>query len=214
MDPNQSLAGDPELSSETDSGVDDASRSGTSELPVFPDRADPDCGGMEDPGEDPVSESEVDKKENPVEIEMQKWKNLALRSQADLENYRKRMSREKGEALKFANSALLESLIPILDNFNFGLEAARRENPESVIVQGMEMVYKQMTDFLLDQGVERIATEGQAFDPNFHEALSQAHSDEVPEGIVITEARGGYKLKDRLLRAAQVVVSKGPAKSS
>ena len=152
--------------------------------------------------------------EEALEIELAKWKSLALRTQADLENYRKRMSREKSEAMKFANRDLLESLLPMLDNFNFGLEAARHENAESVIVQGMSMVYKQMNDFLLDQGVERLETVGQAFDPNLHEALSQAPSSKVAEGVIMSEARPGFKMKDRLLRAAQVVVSTGPETES
>ena len=180
---------------------------GTDEPPGTGESGESGDSGSENPT---GSENQAD----PIEVELLKWKNLALRSQADLENYRKRMSREKGESVKYANSALLESLLPILDNFNFGLEAARKENPESQIFKGMEMVLKQMADFLTDHGVERIDTEGREFDPNVHEALSQAPSADVPEGVIMTEARAGYTLRDRLLRAAQVVVSKGPETAS
>ncbi len=156
---------------------------------------------------------EVDTGENvvtPAE-EVEKWKDIATRSQADLENYRKRMTREKSEAIQFANRALLETLLPIIDNFDMGLQAAKNsDGEESVIYQGMAMVFKQIEDFLSDQGVEVILPDGQTFDPNQHEALKQEASGTVPEGSVIFTMRRGYRLKDRLLRAANVVVSAGP----
>ncbi len=146
--------------------------------------------------------------------ELARWRDLAHRSAADLENYRKRMAREKTEAIKFANASLLEDLLPVLDNFQLGLEAARGQadapDAPSKILQGMTMVFKQIEDFLLEHGVEEINADASPFDPNLHEAVGQQHSAEVPEGHVIQQLRKGYKLKDRLLRAANVVVSRGP----
>ena len=143
-----------------------------------------------------------------LRAEAARWQDLALRGQADLDNYRKRMVREKEDAIKYANAALLESLLPVLDNFNLGLDAASSEE-SSTIYQGMAMVRKQINEFLADCGVEEIATEGAVFDPNLHEALGQEFSDAIPEGTIIREHRKGYKLKDRLLRASKIVVSKG-----
>ncbi len=145
--------------------------------------------------------------------EVEKWRDLALRGQAELDNFRKRMAREKLDAIKFGNSALLESLLPIIDNFRFGLDAARQEPGSSVVFQGMSMVMKQLADFLADHGVTEYGEAGDSFDPNLHEAVQLEHSDTVEEGRIVAVLRRGYRLHDRLLRAANVVVSKGPDSS-
>ncbi len=158
-------------------------------------------GAVPDPGAvDPLVE---------LRAEVARWQDLALRSQADLDNYRKRMAREKEDALRYANAALLEALLPVLDNFALGLDAARAEE-SSTIYRGMEMVRKQIGDFLADFGVEEIETAGAIFDPNLHEALGQDFSEDIPEGWIIHEHRKGYRLRDRLLRPSKVLVSKGP----
>ena len=138
------------------------------------------------------------------------WKDLAARNQAELDNYRKRMAREKSDAIKFANASLLSELLPVIDSFQMGLSAAINEDPDSIISKGMEMVQKQLEEFLTSQGAVLISSVGQEFDPNIHEAISQESSDEVPSGHVISEIRKGFTLNDRLLRAANVIVSKGP----
>ena len=143
-----------------------------------------------------------------LQSDMERFKDLALRSEADLQNFRKRAAREKEDALKYANAGFLERLIPIVDNFDMGLAAARNDK-NSAILAGLEMVAKQFQDFLADTGVQPIDAAGQKFDPNLHEALAQEESKDVPEGHVIRQLRKGYKLKDRLLRPANVIVSKG-----
>jgi molecular chaperone GrpE len=144
-----------------------------------------------------------------MEAELNKYKDAALRAAADLDNYRKRVSREREESIKYANAAFLERLIPVLDNFELGLQAARNAPEAAAIVDGLTMVYKQLQDFLANSGVETIDATGQTFDPNLHEALAQEESHEIPEGKVIRQVRRGYRLRDRLLRPANVVVSKG-----
>jgi molecular chaperone GrpE len=144
-----------------------------------------------------------------LQAELSKYKDAALRATADLDNYRKRVSRERDESIKYANTAFLERLIPILDNFELGLQAARTAPEAAPIVDGLSMVYKQLQDFLTNSGVETIDATGQTFDPNLHEALAQEENHEVPEGKVIRQVRKGYRLRDRLLRPANVVVSKG-----
>ena len=146
-----------------------------------------------------------------LQTDLDRFRDLAMRSQADLDNFRKRAARDKDDAIKYANATLLERLIPIVDNFELGLTAARTDAAASSLLTGMEMVAKQLTDFLTQQGVEAIATEGAKFDPNLHEAVAQEASDTVPEGVVVRQLRKGFKLKDRLLRASMVVVSKGQA---
>lgn len=142
--------------------------------------------------------------------EVERWKDLAYRSQAELDNFRKRSVREAQETRAYANADLLRALFPILDNFDMGLEAARAESEKSMIYMGMSMVNRQLQDFLRDSGVQEIETQGVAFDPNLHDAVSQEASADTAEGTILRVTRKGYKLKDRLLRAASVVVSSGP----
>jgi molecular chaperone GrpE len=144
-----------------------------------------------------------------LQADLDRFRDLALRSQADFENYKKRAAREKEEAIKYANSSLLEKLIAIVDNFELGLEAARAEGEKSPIFSGMNMVLKQLMDFLADSGLQPIDATGQKFDPNLHEAIAHEPSDKFPEGTVIRQMRRGYKMKDRLLRPSSVVVSSG-----
>jgi molecular chaperone GrpE len=145
-----------------------------------------------------------------LQADLDRFRDLALRSQADFENYKKRAAREKEEAIKYANSSLLEKLVAIVDNFELGLEAARAEGEKSPVFSGMSMVLKQLMDFLADSGLQPIDAVGQKFDPNLHEAIAHEPSDEFPEGIVMRQTRRGYKMKDRLLRPSSVVVSSGP----
>jgi len=144
-----------------------------------------------------------------LNAELNKYKDIALRSVADLDNYRKRMAREKDDAIRYANASFLERLIPILDNFELGLQAARVGGSQSAVQDGMVMVFKQLQEFLASCGVETIDATGQHFDPNVHEAIAQEQSAEIGEGFVIRQLRKGYRLKDRLIRPANVVVSKG-----
>src|SRR5215475_286926 len=146
-----------------------------------------------------------------LQADLDRFRDLALRSQADFENYKKRSAREKEEAIKYANSALLQRLVSILDNFELGLAAAKTEGQQSPIYSGMILVQKQLNDLLAENGLEPIDTEGKRFDPNLHEAIAHEPS-QSPEGTVIRQARRGYRFKDRLLRPARVVVSSGPAK--
>ncbi len=144
-----------------------------------------------------------------LQADLDRFRDLALRSQADFDNYKKRAAREKEDAIKYANSSLLERLIPIIDNFELGLSAARGEGAKSPIYSGMSMVLKQLSDFLADNGLQPIDAEGQPFDPNLHEAIAHEASPSVAEGVVVRQTRRGYKLRDRLLRPSSVVVSSG-----
>jgi molecular chaperone GrpE len=146
-----------------------------------------------------------------LQADLDRFRDLALRSQADFENYKKRAAREKEDAVKYANSALLQRLVSVLDNFELGLAAAKTEGDQSPIYSGMILVQKQLNDLLAENGLEPIEAEGKKFDPNLHEAIGH-ESSQSPEGMVIRQARRGYRFKDRLLRPARVVVSSGPAK--
>jgi molecular chaperone GrpE len=146
-----------------------------------------------------------------LQSDLDRFRDLALRTQADFENYKKRSARERDDAIKYANSSLLERLLPVVDNFELGLSAARGEGENSPIFSGMSMVLKQLRDFLTENGLRPIDAVGHKFDPNLHEAIAHEPSNEVAEGKVIRQTRRGYRLKDRLLRPATVVVSSGRA---
>lgn len=134
-----------------------------------------------------------------------------LRLQADFDNYRKRIAREKEDSIRFANEGLLEQLLPVVDNFELGLSAAETATDAKSIALGMSMVKSQLKRFLEDCGVQEINASGVLFDPNLHEAVAQEISTEVPDGTVLSQRRKGYKLRDRLLRPAIVVVAHTPA---
>ena len=140
-----------------------------------------------------------------LEAEVAKWKELALRTAAEMDNLRKRTAREREEAVRYANARLLEDLLPVIDNFEMGMQAAAQDK-SSMIYIGMDMVRRQLDDFLSGQGVTEIATTG-AFDPNLHDAVSQ-EAAEGDEGRILRATRRGFMLRDRLLRPASVVVSK------
>jgi molecular chaperone GrpE len=145
-----------------------------------------------------------------LQSDLDRFRDLALRSQADFDNYKKRAAREKEDAVKYANSSLLQRLVSILDNFELGLAAAKTESEQSPIYSGMVLVQKQLNDLLEENGLQAIEADGKKFDPNLHEAIAHEPSGSA-EGTVIRQARRGYRFKDRLLRPARVVVSRGPA---
>lgn len=192
----------------------DSSSEAESEKPL-PEDASGDFQDVEHPSpeegevaDDSVVEEEANK-EPSLEEQVAEWRERAIRSAADLENFRKRMEREKGEARRYANQSLLEELLPVLDNFHMGLDAASAD-AESMIFRGMEMVKKQLDDFLSGQGVEEVAAEGKMFDPAVHEAVSQEDCEASPEGSVLRVIRRGFQMGERLLRPANVVVSRTP----
>ena len=143
-----------------------------------------------------------------LEADVSKWKEISLRTAAEMENLRKRTTREREDAIRYANQRLLEELIPVIDNFEMGMHAASQDT-QSMIYIGMDMVRRQLNEFLTSQGVEEIPTSGK-FDPNLHDAVAQEECAAGDEGRILKVTRRGYKLRDRLLRPASVVVSKVP----
>ncbi len=140
--------------------------------------------------------------------ELSKWRELALRTAAEYDNYRKRCVREREEFVRFATRSLLEELLPVLDHFEMGMQMAEKEKG-SMLYVGMEMVRKQLEEFMKAQGVEVIeAKVGDMFDHNVHEAVEREESEEA-EGTVLRVVRRGYTLKGKLLRPVNVVTAAG-----
>jgi len=135
-----------------------------------------------------------------------------LRSVADMENYRKRIAREKQDIIRNAAASVVEALLPVLDNMKLGLQAAENHPEAKDITFGFKMVEDQLKKSLSEQGLEELLPDGEVFDPNFHECIAQQPSDEVKEDHIIQTVRAGYRLNERLIRAANVIISSGPQK--
>jgi len=132
-----------------------------------------------------------------------------LRNQADLENTRKRLDREKQEFVKFANESFILDLLNVLDDLERTVDLAQTGKEElSAFVKGVEMILAHLYEMLKNHGVKPIEAEGKIFDPNFHEALMQVENKEVPEHTIIEVLQKGYLIHGRVLRTAKVKVSK------
>ncbi len=140
------------------------------------------------------------------------WDRL-LRTTADFDNFKKRAARERTEAIQFANASLLQKLLPVMDSFEMALAAAQTaKDAQSASLQaGITMVQSQLKGILAEAGLDEIDATGKTFDPALHEAVSQKETNELPEGQVVQQIRRGYKLRERLLRPAAVVVAKRAA---
>jgi molecular chaperone GrpE len=146
-------------------------------------------------------------------IKADEYKDNWLRTAADFENFKKRAARERTEAGQSASAALLQRLLPILDNFEMAQAAAQTAQGDrlAALQTGIAMIQQQLKSLLVDAGLEEIDATGKPFDPAFHEAVSQQESDDIPEGQVVQQIRKGYKFRERLLRPAAVTVAKKPA---
>ena len=173
-----------------------------------------------------VSEEQEDqeKKETPLEdmkreellTEVKEIQGLAeknfdlyLRSQADMENLKRRFQKEKDDLVKFSNESLIRQLLPVVDNLKKALEHSQDENSLNALSEGVELTLKGLMDTLKRVGVEEVKALGEPFDPNFHEAMCEQEDNCVKSGTVLQELQKGYVLNKRLIRPAMVVVSKG-----
>ena len=143
--------------------------------------------------------------------ELASQKDTFLREKAELENFKKRLTKEKEDFVQFANERLLKELIQIEDNLERALEVPNT-TLES-LKEGVEMIQKQFTAFLKNQKAEPIEALGKPFDPNLHEVLNQQESEEHEENTVIQEYSKGYTLNGRILRSTKVVIAKKPVKN-
>ena len=188
---------------------DDSSVETTAEAPGM----QPEPAATEAPGAPQVTAEELGtllQKLDEATAEVTAHKERYLRTVADLENYRRRALREKEEARRQAVCSLLEDLLPVLDNFKLGLQSAEQHEGGAVFTEGFRMILSQMETALRQNGLEEIHPDGGLFDPNFHESVAHLPHADIPEGHIVEVHRTGYKLQERLLRPAAVVVSSGP----
>ncbi|MCX5916757.1 MAG: nucleotide exchange factor GrpE [Deltaproteobacteria bacterium] len=130
-----------------------------------------------------------------------------LRLGAEFENYKKRMQKEKSDVMQFGNESLLRAVLPILDNLERAIDHGEKMKVNGTLLQGVETILRQFLAILERFGVKPVAAMGESFDPEKHEAVSQAESDQEPDRV-ISELEKGYLFHERLLRPAKVLVSK------
>lgn len=146
--------------------------------------------------------------------EIERLKDRILRLQADHDNYRKRIAREREEQAKFANEGLMRELLTSMDNFDRALEH-RKHTPEvEAFAKGLELMHQQLWDILKKHGLERIEAQGQPFNPHRHEAISTEEVGGVDDGTVLDVIQEGYTLHGRVLRPSLVKVAKAVAEQS
>ena len=159
--------------------------------------------------EEKIEETSADKKEevNPLQEKYDTLNNQYLRLAADFDNYRKRNEQEREALLKYGAENTLKKMLEVLDNFERGLKAIETVDDCEKVKECYSLAYKNFTDVLAKAGLETIKAEGETFDPNFHEAVMQTPSTEVPEHTIIAELQKGYKLGDKVLRPTLVNVA-------
>lgn len=141
-------------------------------------------------------------------------KDRVLRLSAEFENYKKRKQRELDDFKKFANETVFRQLLSVVDNLERAISAAEDNSDESGLLEGVKLTYKEIIRLLESFSVKSVDAENQAFDPNFHQAVTQVESDKHPENTVTSVLQKGYLLHDRLIRPAMVVVSKRAEKET
>lgn len=142
-----------------------------------------------------------------LQAELQAAKDRELRCHAELDNYRKRASRELEDRLRYANMSLLRDLLPVLDNVERAIQAAEQNADANALLDGFKMVQQQIENMLKGHDCQRIEALHQPFDPHVHHAVMQQPSDEYPANTVLMVTQNGYQLHDRVVRPSQVIVS-------
>ena len=166
-------------------------------------------------GADAPEEETAESRIAELEARCAEYKDLYMRKAADFENYRKRMIKEKQEAIDYANTGLLVDLVQVLDDFDRAIaaaETAEEGSAAAAFIEGVAMIRKQMASMLESKYglVYYPSPEGEPFDPNIHEAIGRVPAEDATEPVVQAECRKGYKLKERVIRVAQVIVKTPP----
>lgn len=160
---------------------------------------------------DKMTKEELVEKIQELQKESQRNYDLYLRSQAEMENMKKRNRKDKEDWLKFASETLIKEMLPVLDNLEKALSHSNNENTVHALKEGIHLTLKGLKDSLSKSGLEEVKALGESFDPCFHEAVSEMDDPKAKPGIVITELQKGYVLNSRLIRPAMVVVNRKKA---
>lgn len=154
-----------------------------------------------------AADAQSDRLLDKLRADLEETRDRVLRSQAELDNYRKRAAREIEDHRRYANLPLIRDLLPALDNIERAIAAAEKTQDVGGLLEGVKLVAKQFEDVLARYHCKRIAALHQPFDPNLHHAISQQLSDEFPLHTVVLVSEPGFQLFDRVVRPSQVIVS-------
>ncbi|MCR4777207.1 MAG: nucleotide exchange factor GrpE [Lachnospiraceae bacterium] len=157
-------------------------------------------------GKDDKKKKKADKKEQAYEEKIAELNDRVMRQMAEFDNYRKRTEKEKSQMFEIGAKDIIEKVLPVVDNFERGLSALSEEEKESAFAQGIEKIYKQLTQVLTDAGVEPIEAVGKEFNPDFHNAVMHAEDENLGENIVAEEFQKGYTYKGSVVRHSMVKV--------
>jgi molecular chaperone GrpE len=184
-----------------------ASSSGQERINIDDPADPPGTGASEQTGEAPDSIGEQLRK---LQAEKQELMNTLVRRQADFENYRKRVEKERQHDRHRGVEALIESILPVLDAFDRALDSVGDAASEDYL-KGFELIRRQLSDLLAKQGLKRIEAVGKEFNPHFHHAIEHVETHSHPDGVVIAEMQPGYVFLERVLRPAMVRVASHPS---
>ena len=162
---------------------------------------------VEDNNIEEVKPEENSEGENPLQEKYDTLNNQYIRLAADFDNYRKRNEQEREALLKYGAESTLKKMLEVIDNFERGLKAIETVDDCEKVKECYKLAYKNFTEVLTKAGLETIKAEGEAFDPNFHEAVMQTPTTDKPENTIIAELQKGYKLGDKVLRPTLVNVA-------
>ncbi|MEC3331690.1 nucleotide exchange factor GrpE [Bacillus cereus] len=149
----------------------------------------------------------LQEKVDELQAKLTETEGRTLRLQADFENYKRRVQMDKQAAEKYRAQSLVSEILPALDNFERAMQVEATDEQTKSLLQGMEMVHRQLLEALTKEGVEVIEAVGKQFDPNEHQAIMQVEDSEFESNAVVEEFQKGYKLKDRVIRPSMVKVN-------
>ena len=158
-----------------------------------------------------ADQNDVSKKIADLEAQVNEWRDKCFRAVAELDNARKRFAKEKEDVRFHTTQIICLHIIELFDSFKMGLDSAEKQKTDPKVLEGFQMIFRQFQAQLKLLKIEELNPLNEVFDPHFHDAVSHAYSDTVPEDHVLQVVRHGYKCGDRLLRAASVIISKGKA---
>ena len=157
--------------------------------------------------EEKVSTALLQEKVDELQAKLTETEGRMLRLQADFENYKRRVQMDKQAAEKYRAQSLVSDILPALDNFERAMQVEANDEQMKSLLQGMEMVYRQLLEAMTKEGVEAIEAVGKQFDPHEHQAVMQVEDSEFESNAVVEEFQKGYKLKDRVIRPSMVKVN-------
>ena len=188
---------------------DSNSTSGPSDVEAIVDEGDP--SDNDAPGADPPPSARAADPLAQAQADATRMKDAWMRSAADFDNFRKRTRKELEEARRTGREDLLRAVLPVFDNLERAIQSALRSKDVKAVADGLAMVQRQFVEALGREGIARIPTVGQPFDPSVHEAIQQVETSDHAPGTVLAEVQPGYVQGERLMRAAMVVVAKPKA---